>query len=362
MKIAPILLKIRLRKLSAGFIIENGNQYPENRRTKPPMGGQEAFMKQREEKAAVKRSVQARSSLSAHGIGYIRKNWVLYLFVLPAMLWYIIFRYLPMPGVYMAFTRYQGIGNIFTAKFVGLKWFQSFFQSAYAKQTLVNTLRLSLYSLALFPLPLIFALVVNEIRNEKFKKITQTIIYAPHFVSLVILVTMLGLFLDTKGIVNNMLTAWGMEKIDFLSSDSAYPHVFVWSGVWSSLGWSTIIYTAALSGVDPSLHEAATLDGASRLQRIWHINLPTIAPTVIIQLILRVGNIMSVSTEKGILLKNSLNAGVAETVGTFVYQRGILGGEFGYSTAVGLFLNVVEMILLVVVNQISKKVSDSSLF
>ena len=161
---------------------------------------------------------------------------------------------------------------------------------------------------------------------------------------------------------NNLIVQMGGEKIAFLDSDTAYPHVFVWSGVWSTLGWSTIIYTAALSSVDPGLHEAATLDGASRLQRILYVNIPAIAPTIIIQLILRVGSIMSVSTEKGILLKNTLNAGVAETVGTFVYQRGLLGGDFGYSTAVGLFLNVIELILLVIVNQISKKVSESSLF
>ncbi len=295
-------------------------------------------------------------------VRYIKKNWILYLFVLPTILWYILFKYLPMPGVYMAFTNYKGIGDIFSAKFVGLKWFESFFGSAYAKQTLTNTIRLSLYSLALFPLPIVFALVANEIHNEKFKKVTQTIVYAPHFVSLVILVTMIELFFDSKGIVNNVITSLGGTKIAFLDSESSYPHMFVWSGVWSSLGWNTIIYTAALSGVDPGLHEAATLDGASRLQRIWHVNLPTIAPTVIIQLILRVGSIMSVSTEKGILLKNTLNSGVAETVGTFVYQRGLLGGEFGYSTAIGLFLNLIELILLVIVNQISKKVSDSSLF
>ena len=154
----------------------------------------------------------------------------------------------------------------------------------------------------------------------------------------------------------------GMDKINFLNSPDTYPHLFVWSGVWSTLGWNTIIYTAALSSVDPGLHEAATLDGASRLQRIVHINLPSIAPTIIIQLILRVGSIMSVSTEKGILLKNTLNASVAETVGTFVYQRGLLGGDFGYSTAVGLFLNVIELVLLVSVNWISKKVSETSLF
>ena len=290
---------------------------------------------------------------------YLKKNWVLYLFVMPTILWFVVFKYFPMPGVYMAFTRYKGIGSIYDAKFVGMKWFESFFSSAYAAQTLKNTLRLSLYSLCMFPLPIIFALIVNEIRNEKFKKVTQTIVYAPHFISLVVLVTMLNLFLDSKGIVNTLITQLGGEKINFMSSDTAYPHMFVWSGVWSTLGWSTIIYTAALSSVDPGLHEAAKLDGASRLQRIWHINLPSIAPTVIIQLILRVGSIMSVSTEKGILLKNTLNAEVAETVGTFVYQRGLLGGDFGYSTAV---LNVIEMILLVVVNQISKKVSDSSLF
>ena len=319
-------------------------------------------MKQHTLQATPQRLNQRKGLFSAETIKYFRKNWILYLFVLPTILWYIIFRYFPMPGVYMAFTRYKGIGDIFSADFVGLKWFESFFKSAYAKQTLINTIRLSMYSLALFPLPIVFAVIVNEIRNEKFKKVTQTIVYAPHFVSLVILVTMLDLFLDTKGIVNNLLASLGLDKIHFLDSDAAYPHVFVWSGVWSSLGWSAIIYTAALSSVDPSLHEAASLDGASRLQRIWHINLPAIAPTIIIQLILRVGSIMSVSTEKGILLKNSLNAGVAETVGTFVYQRGILGGDFGYSTAVGLFLNLVELILLIAVNQISKKVSDSSLF
>lgn len=319
-------------------------------------------MKDKSSLAVGQRLEGKKTGALSSAVKYIRKNWILYLFVLPTILWYIVFRYFPMPGVYMAFTRYKGIGDIFDAKFVGLKWFESFFGSAYASQTLINTLRLSLYSLCMFPLPIIFAVIANEIRHEKFKKVTQTIIYAPHFVSLVILVTMLDLFLDSKGIINNLIVQMGGEKIAFLDSDTAYPHVFVWSGVWSTLGWSTIIYTAALSSVDPGLHEAATLDGASRLQRILYVNIPAIAPTIIIQLILRVGSIMSVSTEKGILLKNTLNAGVAETVGTFVYQRGLLGGDFGYSTAVGLFLNVIELILLVIVNQISKKVSESSLF
>lgn len=292
----------------------------------------------------------------------IKKNYVLYLFILPTITWYILFRYLPMGGIYVAFTRYKGVGEIFSAKFVGLKWFRSFFNSAYAKTTIVNTLRLSLYSLATFPLPVIVALLLNEIRNEKVKKISQTIMYAPHFISLVVLVSMVELFFNTNGVVNIVIDKLGGKITDFIGSDTSYPHLYVWSGVWTSLGWNTVIYTAALAGVDPGLHEAATLDGASRLQRILHINLPTIAPTIVITLILRVGNIMSVSTEKGILMRNDLNLAVSETVGTFVYNRGLLRGDFGYAAAVGLFLNVVELILLLTVNKISQKVSETSLF
>lgn len=292
----------------------------------------------------------------------IKKNYVLYLFILPTIVWYILFRYLPMGGVYVAFTRYKGVGEIFSAKFVGLKWFKSFFNSAYAKTTIVNTLRLSLYSLAIFPLPVIVALLLNEIRHEKIKKISQTIMYAPHFISLVVMVSMIQLFFNANGVVNIVIDKLGGKAIDFIGSDTAYPHLFVWSGIWTSLGWNTIIYTAALAGVDPGLHEAATLDGATRIQRILHINLPTIAPTIVITLILRVGNIMTVSTEKGILMRNDLNMAVSETVGTFVYNRGLLGGDFGYAAAVGLFLNVVELILLLTVNKISQKVSETSLF
>ena len=292
----------------------------------------------------------------------VKKSYVLYLFIIPTIAWYILFRYLPMGGLYVAFTRYKGVGEIFNAKFVGLKWFKSFFNSAFAKTTIVNTLRLSLYSLATFPLPVIVALLINEIRNEKVKKISQTIMYAPHFISLVVLVSMIELFFNTNGVVNIIIEKLGGDMVDFIGSDASYPHLYVWSGVWTSLGWNTVIYTAALAGVDPGLHEAATLDGATRLQRILHINLPTILPTIMITLILRVGNIMSVSTEKGILMRNDLNLAVSETVGTFVYNRGLLRGDFGYAAAVGLFLNVVELILLLTVNKISRKVSETSLF
>lgn len=292
----------------------------------------------------------------------LKKNAWLYAFVLPTIVWYILFCYLPMGGIYMAFTRYRGVGSFWDAKFVGLKWFESFFSSAYAETTIKNTLTLSLYSLATFPIPIIIGLFFNEIKNEKFKKVTQTIMYAPHFVSLVVLVAMMNLFFAQSGLVNNVIEALGGTRIAFMSSVKAYPHMFIWSGVWTGLGWNTIIYVAALSSVDPGLHEAATLDGASRIQRIIHINLPTIMPTVIITLIMRVGSLMNVSTDKGILMKNDLNIAASEIIGTFVYERGLISGDFSYSTAVGLFTNVVNLILLLSVNAISKKVSDTSLF
>ena len=292
----------------------------------------------------------------------IWKNKVLYMFLLPTLVWYVLFHYLPMGGIYVAFTRYKGVGDVFAAKFVGLKWFESFFKSKYASTTIINTLRLSLYGLALFPLPIIVALMVNEIRQKKLKGVAQTIMYAPHFVSLVILISIIQLFFSAKGLVNTIITTLGGESINFLTSTKVYPHLFVWSGIWSSLGWNTIIYTAALSSVDPGLHEAATLDGASILQRVRHINIPTILPTIVITLILRVGNIMSLSTEKSLLLRNDMNMAVSETIGTFVYNRGLLGGDFGYAAAVGLFLNIVNLVMMLTVNFISKKVSETSLF
>jgi putative aldouronate transport system permease protein len=292
----------------------------------------------------------------------LKKYWILYVFLAPTILWYILFQYLPMGGIYVAFTRYKGAGSIFKAKFVGLKWFKSFFNSAYASSTIINTLRISLYGLLTFPLPIILSLLINEVRHEKFKKISQTILYAPHFVSLVVLVNMMTLFFDRSGIVNRIITSLGFESINFMGSPDAFPHLFVWSGVWTGLGWNCIIYLAALSSVDPNLHEAATLDGCSRFKRILYINLPAISPTIIITLILRVGNLMSVSTEKSLLLRNDLNSSTAETIGTFVYNRGLIAGDYSYAAAVGLFINVVNLILLLSVNAISNKVSETSMF
>lgn len=292
-----------------------------------------------------------------------RRYYWLYLFILPTLLYYIIFHYVPMGGIVVAFKRYSGARGIWESPWVGFKWFESFFSSHYFGTVMINTILLSLYSLLTFPLPIIMALIINEVRNAKYKKFAQTVMYAPHFISMVVLVSMLTLFFNPSyGFINTIIEAFGGEARSFMAESESFRSLYVWSGVWQNLGWSCIIYVAALSGVDPALHEAATLDGASRLQRILHVNLPAITPTIIIMLIMRVGHIMSVGADKVLLMKNDLNSSTAEVIGTFVYQRGLVGGDFSYATAVGLFTNVINLILLLTVNKISAKVSETSLF
>lgn len=293
----------------------------------------------------------------------IKRYYWLYLCILPMLVWFLIFHYAPMGGIVVAFKRYSGTKSIWESSWVGLKWFEEFFSSPYAFTVIKNTLVLSLYSLSTFPLAIILALFFNEIRNARFKKIAQTVMYAPHFISTVVLVSMLQLFFSPQyGFINTIIKALGGQPYSFMIEAEAFPHMYVWSGVWQNLGWNCIIYVAALAGVDPGLHEAARIDGASRLQRIVHINLPTIMPTVIITLIMSVGSIMAVGTDKVLLMKNDLNISASEVIGTYVYERGLISGEFGYATAVGLFTNVVNLILLLTVNRISAKVSDTSLF
>ena len=301
--------------------------------------------------------------LQSKRASYFRRNWWMYCFVLPAIIWYIIFHYVPMGGIIIAFKRYTGVQTIWASRWVGLKWFKSFFNSHYCKTVIKNTLVLSLYGLCTFPLPIIFALLINEIRNAKVKKLVQTITYAPHFISIVVLVSMLNLFFSTQnGFVNNVITFLGGESFNFLTNSDAFPHMYVWSDVWQSLGWNCIIYVAALASVDPALHEAAEIDGASRIQRILHINIPSIMPTIAIMLIMKLGHIMSVGADKVLLMKNDLNSDTAEIITTFVYSRGLLSGDYSYSAAVGLFVNVVNLIMLLIVNRASKKMTETSLF
>ena len=293
----------------------------------------------------------------------LKKNYWLYLFVLPAIVWYIVIHYVPMGGIVIAFKRYNGVKSIMDSPWVGFKWFESYFTSHYFVTTIKNTLVLSFYSLATFPLSVMLALVLNELKNKRVKQTLQTIMYAPHFVSTVVLVSMMTLFFDRRmGFVNKIIEALGGTAFDFMTSSTAFPHLYVWSGVWVSLGWGCIIYVAALASVDPSLHESAMIDGATRMQRIIHINIPTILPTIAINLILNAGHILSVGADKVLLMKNDLNASASQIISIYVYERGLVSGDYSYATAVGLFSNVVNLIFLVTVNKITKKLTETGLF
>lgn len=287
----------------------------------------------------------------------------IYMLLLPALLYVIIFDYVPMYGIQIAFKNYKGVLGIWKSPWVGFKHFIDFFEGYYFWRLLRNTLALSLYSLLVgFPIPIIVALILNE-TLPKFKKTAQTILYAPHFISTVVLCGMIvTMFSKESGVVNTLLEMLGMERIYFMGEPDAFRHIYTWSGIWQGMGWNAIIYIAALSSVDPTLHEAASIDGASRMQRIFHINLPTIMPTIIITLIMRVGQIASVGYEKAFLLQTSLNIEVSEIISTYVYRRGIVDANYSFSTAVGLFNNIINIILVLVANQISKKTSETSLF
>lgn len=291
------------------------------------------------------------------------KNWQLYVFLLPALLYFIIFHYIPMYGVQIAFKEFYANLGIWGSPWVGFEHFERFFNSYYFTRLLKNTVILSAYSLLTFPLPIIFALMLNELPNGPFKKWSQTLTYAPHFISVVVLVGMIIAFLDpTTGIVNHIITYFGGEPIQFLQSPNWFRHIYVWSGVWQNLGWGTIIYLAALAGVNPELIEAAKVDGATRLQRIIHVNIPTILPTIVVLFILNMGSFMSVGFEKVLLLQNSLNSETSDVIQTFVYETGLINGQYSFAAAVGLFDSVINITLLITVNYIARKVSENSLW
>lgn len=295
--------------------------------------------------------------------GRIWKSKDYYLMLLPAVILVIMFNYAPLYGLQIAFKNYKVSLGVGGSPWIGLKNFTDFFQSYYFGTLLKNTLLLSLYTLVVgFPIPIIIALILNELKGN-FKKFTQTVLYAPHFISVVVLVSILNAMLSpSQGVVNTILEMFGMERNYFMANPEYFRHLYVWSGVWQGMGWGAIIYLAALSGVDPSLHEAADMDGATRIQKIIHINLPAIMPTIIIMLILRMGEIASVGYEKVYLMQNSMNVETAEVISTYVYKRGIINSNYSFSTAVDLFNNVVNVILVLIANEISKRVSETSLF
>ncbi len=298
----------------------------------------------------------------------IKRDWQLYLFLFFPIAYILIFEYGPMGGLVIAFQDYSARKGILKSEWVGLAHFVTFFESYEFKRVLKNTIILSFYNIiAGFPIPVIFALMLNSLRSERFKKVTQTIVNMPHFISVTVLVGILLNVLNSRtglyGTVGEALT--GSYPFDLFSSPTAFRHIYVWSGVWQNFGWSSIIYVAALSNVDPQFHEAAQVDGASRLQRIIHIDLPCIIPTIVIQLILSVGRIMSIGFEKVFLLQNSLNIEASSIISTYVYNVGLAGAgrlNFSYAAAIGMFNSVVNLILITTVNRISRKVSETSLW
>ena len=286
-----------------------------------------------------------------------------YLMLLPAFLAVLIFSYFPMYGIQIAFKNYKGALGFSGSPWVGLKNFKEFF-TAYNCWTLIrNTFAISIYSfLAGFPIPILVALLLNEITGG-YKRFIQTVLYAPHFISMVVMAgIIIAMLSPSTGPVNKIIEALGGEPYYFMASPGAFRHIYVWSGVWQGMGWSAVIYIAALAAVDPQLHEAAIIDGATRLQRIWHINIPTILPTIVIMFILSAGSLASVGQEKVLLLQTDLNAATSEVSSTYVYKRGIVNNSYSFSSAIGLMNNVVNILFLLAANFLSKRASDTSLF
>ncbi|CAG7629910.1 putative multiple-sugar transport system permease YteP [Paenibacillus solanacearum] len=294
----------------------------------------------------------------------IRKNWELYALFTPVLAYFIVFEYAPMYGVQIAFKDFIATKGIWGSPWVGLKHFQRFFDSFYFWRLIRNTLGIGLYQLVVgFPVPILLALMINEVRSSKFRRFIQTITYAPHFLSTVVVVGMIMMFLSPQGgMINLLIQAFGGQPISFMTEPGWFKSVFVLSGVWQQMGWSSIIYLAALAGVDPQLHEAARVDGAGRLKRIWHINLPHLMPTIVVLLILNVGSILGVGFEKVFLMQNNLNMEASDVISTNVYRSGILGAQYSFSAAVGLFNSVVNFIMLITVNRIARKLSETSLW
>lgn len=298
----------------------------------------------------------------------IRRDWQLYLFLLLPLAYIIIFAYVPMLGLQMAFRNFKAQTGIWHSAWVGLYHFETFFQSHYFGRVIVNTLVLSAYAIAFsFPIPVITALLMNALRSKKLKNACQTIVTLPHFISVVVLVGMVYQFMNSRyGIYGNVSYALtGAYPIDLFSKAETFRPMYIISGIWQTFGWNSIIYIAALSAVSPSLHEAATIDGASRFQRLIHIDLPSILPTIVIMLIMRTGSVMNIGFEKVFLMQNDINLKYSEIITTYVYKVGLSAEgntDFSYSTAIGLFNSVTNMILISTVNAISDRLSGNSVW
>ncbi|QUI22136.1 sugar ABC transporter permease [Vallitalea pronyensis] len=306
--------------------------------------------------------------LNQRKLNSIKKDWQLYLLVALPVIYIIVFKLVPLYGVQIALKDYVARIGITGSEWANplFKHFINFFNDYNFWRVIRNTLTISVYGLvAGFPLPILFALSLNYLGNKKIKKTIQMLTYAPHFISTVVIVGMLMQFFQTRtGMVNQLFTYLGMEEIDFFGTAGTFPHMYVWSQIWQNLGFSSIIYIATLTGIDPALHEAAIMDGANKLQRMWHIDLPGIMPTAIVLLTLNLGKILNVGFEKVLLMQNPINIKLSEIITTYVYKVGLASAipQFSYSTAIGIFKSVIGLILILTFNKLSKKISESSLF
>ena len=296
---------------------------------------------------------------------YMRKNWQYYLLLLVPVIYYLVIRYIPMAGNIIAFRRYRAGHSIFGDEWSGFKYFKQFIADTSFWRAFRNTLALNIFYLVVrFPLTLIFALLLNEIKNIHWKKFVQTVSYLPHFISIVIVTGMIRELLSTNGPINGFIKSLGYEPVTFIAQAGAFPAIFVISGVWQSLGWGTILYLAAISNINPSLYEAAEVDGANHFQRVWHVTIPCIMPTIATLLILDIGGLVGSggAFEKVFLLYNPMTYETADIISTYVYRLGLYSGNYSYATAVSLFEGLLNLILLTIANRVSKRVTGAGLW
>lgn len=296
-----------------------------------------------------------------HGV---REDWQLYVLLLPALIYFIVFYYYPMFGVQIAFKNYRFVDGIWGSKWVGLQHFRDFMGSYYFGRLLSNTFLLNFYGLLFsFPIPVILAILLNQVEFKRFKKFSQTAIYIPHFISTTVIVGILYLFLSpTNGIVNHFITLMGGESINFMISPKWFRPLYIITEIWQHAGWNTILYLAALTAIDPQLYEAATIDGATKREKILHIELPHLMPIMLMMLILNAGSLLTSNTDKALLMQTAGNMATSDIIGVYVYQMGLGKAQFSYTSAIGLFINLINFVMIISVNTITKKLSQTSLF
>ena len=286
----------------------------------------------------------------------ILEHWQLYLLLIIPVALTVIYKYIPMYGIQIAFRDFKASRGFMGSEWVGWEWFERLFTAPTFDRMITNTVLLSFLSLLCsFPVPIILALAINQLRFKRYKRVVQTVLYAPHFISIMVVCGMIRIFLSPNGGLINLLLG---TTVDFLSESSAFRPIYIISGIWQDAGWGTIVYLATLSTVDTALYEAAKIDGASMFQRIWNIDLPALVPMIVMQLIMSAGGLMNVGFEKVMLLQTDLNKATSDVIAVYVYEQGIINAKYSYSTAVGLFNTAINIVLLIIVNTISKKAAD----